>query len=80
MSDETVLQRVLSFLAERFPDRAETLAPSTPLHSEVLLDSLAVMEVVLFLEKEFDLRLERADMDAFGTPESIADLIRRRAA
>lgn len=75
MTEADVLQRVLRFLSEKFPEYADDLSPSSPLQETVLLDSLATLEVVVFLEQDFGLRVERSDLDRFRTPQGIADLI-----
>ena len=40
-----------------------------------VVDSLAVVQVVTFLEENFGLTLERADLDFVDTPGGIVDLV-----
>jgi acyl carrier protein len=78
VTPEETLEKVLAFLREKFPSVAGGLTASTNLRKSVLLDSLAIMEVVMFLEESFDLSLERADLGQFDTPQAIADLVLRK--
>jgi acyl carrier protein len=75
MEQEEILQRVLRFVAEQFPNEAVELTPTTRISETALIDSLSVLEVVMFLEDEFGLELERADLRSVDTPESITRLI-----
>ena len=54
MTRETILERVLEFLAKRFPGD-QALSAGTRLGETVVIDSLATLEVVMFLEQEFGL-------------------------
>ena len=78
MEREKILERVIERLSELFPDDGEELSASTPLSETALLDSFAVLEVVMFLETEFDLNLDRSDLDSLDTAGNIVDLIIRK--
>jgi len=78
MDGQEVLQRVLGFLAERFPSEAE-LTPSTSLGNAIVIDSLATLEIVMFLEQEYGLSLDQADLEFLDTPARITELILRKA-
>ena len=78
MTADEILDRVLAFFTERFPKEARGLTASTDLKQRLLLDSLAIVEVVMFLEASFDLTLDRSDLAAFGSPQAIADLVVRK--
>ena len=54
------------FLAGEDPDK---LTPTTPLMSSGILDSLATLKLITFLEQEFDVRIEahEADEEHFNT-------------
>jgi acyl carrier protein len=68
-------------LSEVLLDDSAELTDETPLLSG-LLDSIALMDVVAFLEDEFGVALEYGDVDAtnFRTVGAIADLVSRRTA
>lgn len=57
------------------------LGQDTPLVSSGLLDSLDIVSIVAFAEKEFGARFEPADVtrDSFETPASILALLESRA-
>ena len=78
MERREILEQVLNFLSGRFEDSGAEIAETTAFGDTVILDSLATLEVVMFLEEEFNLNLERADLDALTTPASITDLILRK--
>ena len=77
MQDD-ILKRVLRFLSGKFPDLAAELDAEIDLRKTALLDSLAIMEIVVFLEQDFGLNVERSDLDHFETPRTIADLIHQK--
>lgn len=78
MTEDEALERILGFLAEKFPGQAEGVTAGTDLGNSILLDSLSAMEVVMYIEQAFDLDLERGDLDQFTTPENIARMIARK--
>ena len=75
MTYEEVLERIIGFFAELPASQGRTVTGSTRLSDGVLIDSLIMLQVILFLETEFGLSLERADLDRIETPDSIARLI-----
>lgn len=54
------------------------LTDSTPLITTSILDSIAVLKLVLFLEEKFSVSIDPADIDAehLDTIELIAELVR----
>jgi acyl carrier protein len=75
MDRQAVLDKLLAFFADRVPEESAAVSEATPLRDVVLLDSLAFIEAIMFLEEEFELSVERADLDRFDTPAGMADLI-----
>ena len=75
MDYEQVLDRVIGFLAELPRSQGKTITGSTPLSEDVFVDSLTMLQVILFLETEFGLTLDRSDLDHIDTPASVAELI-----
>ena len=65
---------IAEFLPGEDPDK---LTPTTPLMSAGILDSLATLKLITFLEKEFNVQIEahEADEEHFNTLESICALI-----
>jgi len=65
-------------LSEFLPgEDPENLTPTTPLMSAGILDSLATLKLISFLEQEFDIQVEphEADEHHFNTLEAICQLI-----
>ena len=55
--------------------RPEGLTDSTPLVTSGMLDSLAVVELVLFLEKHFNVQFEAHEVD-LNQLDTINDIVR----
>ncbi len=75
----TVKQYVLShFLAGEDPAQ---LTDQTPLITGGILDSLATLDLVAFLEQRFSIELEAHEVDAerLDTLAAIAELVRSKA-
>jgi acyl carrier protein len=60
----------------------ETLHAGSDLHEAGITDSLTMMDLLVFIETEFKLRLDFSDLtpDVFRTPQTIAELIAARMA
>ena len=78
MNIENINSRVLALLNENLAKDQEPLTPSAALSETVLLESVMVLEVVMLLEEEFDINLDRADLDSFDTPANIAGMVARK--
>ena len=78
MEYEQVLTKVIGFFAELPKSRGKTITETTRLSENVLVDSLTMLQVILFLETDFGLSLERSDLDLIDTPASVAHLILAR--
>jgi acyl carrier protein len=78
-----VATRIRDFISEEimFEDNATELAEDTPLLSGIM-DSLGLLQLVAFLEEEFDVEIDDADMtaDHFRTIGDIEALVRSKAA
>lgn len=77
--DQRVKDFVLrEFLAGEDPDE---LKPDTPLLSSGILDSIATLKLVAFLESEFDIAVaaHEADAEHLDTLSDIAALVRSKA-
>ena len=79
---DTIAATVRDFILEQFlPDTAPgELDEATPLISEGILDSLATVQLVAFLEEHYAIRLEphEATAEYLDTVASIAALVRRK--
>jgi acyl carrier protein len=82
MENDAIKSTVKRFILEEFlpGERPEALTDETPLVAEGVLDSLATLRLVSFLEKEFRISLAPHEVDAeyLNTLPSIAMLIRSK--
>ena len=82
MDNDTIKSTVKRFILEEFlpGERPEALTDETPLVAEGVLDSLATLRLVSFLEKEFRISLAPHEVDAeyLNTLPSIATLVRSK--
>jgi len=82
MQDDPIKSAVKSFILEEFlpGERPEALTDDTGLVTEGVLDSLATLRLVSFLEKQFNVSLAPHEVDAeyLNTLPSIAALVRSK--
>lgn len=80
MSNEsTAMNAIKSYiLAEFLPgEDPDNLTPATPLMSGGILDSLATLKLITFIEQEFNVQIaaHEADKENFDTLEAICRLV-----
>lgn len=79
---EEINARIRDFVLRHFlPDEpADSLGDETPLQTSGVLDSLAALELVAFLEKEFDIEIDVYDtsVERFDCIADIAAVVRRK--
>jgi acyl carrier protein len=75
MTDVQILQTLRQYFGDELG--ANDLGPDDPLLSRGLLDSLAIVKLLSFIEDEFDVEIADADFDPenFETLSSITKLI-----
>ena len=75
-------EQIRTFIQEEiaFGDDVVTITDETPLY-EGIVDSLALINLVAFLEKEFGILIEDADLSSenFQTVTAITRLVQRRS-
>ena len=73
--ENPAMNTIRSFVLAEFLPGEDTnkLTPTTPLVSAGILDSIATLKLVMFLEKEFDIQIEahEADEEHLNTLEAI---------
>ena len=79
MQEDAIKSAVKRFILDEFlpGERSDALTDQTPLVAEGVLDSLATLRLVSFLEKEFKIALAPHEVDAeyLNTLPSIAALV-----
>ncbi|MGE3283103.1 MAG: acyl carrier protein [Alphaproteobacteria bacterium] len=82
MQDDPIKSGIKQFILEEFlpGERPEALTDDTPLVDGGVLDSLATLRLVGFLEKQFKVSLAPHEVDAeyLNTLPSIAALVRSK--
>jgi len=82
MRNDPIKSSIKQFILEEFlpGERAEALTDDTPLVTEGVLDSIATLRLVSFLEKQFNVSLAAHEVDAeyLNTLPSIAALVRSK--
>jgi acyl carrier protein len=80
MNRNEIIDKLKTFLLQEFPNQGVTLTESTDLLGEWFVDSLGIIETVLYLEKTFAVDIRRADIngDNFSNLASLADFIGNR--
>lgn len=64
MMDRTeIVDRLKVFLQQEFPNQGVELTEATDLLGEWFVDSLGIIETVLYLEKTFGVEIRRADIN-----------------
>ena len=76
-----IASALLDYFQARAPDPSLRLAPETRLLEDWFLDSIGILEAVLFLESEFGVALQRADITAqtFESVATLTELVASRA-
>lgn len=77
--ESPAMNTVKSFILTEFlpGEDPSNLTPATPLMSTGILDSLATLKLITFLEQEFNVQIEahEADEEHFNTLEAICALV-----
>jgi acyl carrier protein len=77
-----VKEAIRQFILSKYlpGESADNLRDDTPLRTSGILDSLATIGVVNFIEKEFGIEIEahETDVDSFNRIEDIAALVVRK--
>ena len=79
---EEIMRNVRSFVIEQFlaGEDSDALENTTLLMGGGILDSIAVLKTVVFLEEEYDIKVEAHEVsqEHFETLETIADLVEKK--
>ena len=78
MTQEDIIEKIRSFLFTHV--KSSELANDTNLFSSGLVNSLFAMQLVMFTEKEFKIKIENDDLDLknFSTVNALAELVQRK--
>ena len=77
MNKKEIVDSLKTFLHQEFPNQGIELTGTTDLLGEWFVDSLGLIETVLYLEKTFGVDVRRADIngDNFQNLETLSDFV-----
>ena len=80
MNQDTTASRIKSFLAQQFP-ATKNVGNDAALLNNGLIDSLGILEVVTFLEKEFGITVADEDLlpENFGSVQNLSNFVQQKA-
>ena len=80
MNRSEIVENLKSFLQQEFPNQGVDLTEATDLLGEWFVDSLGIIETVLYLEKTFGIDIRRADIngDNFQNLQTLSDFVVNR--
>jgi acyl carrier protein len=81
MDKEVTRLKIKAFLAAQFP-MTKNIGYDEPLLKNGLIDSLGILDVVTFIEKEFGFTVADEDMlpENFGSVDRVASFVRSKTA
>lgn len=80
MERTEIIEAVYDACEEVLKVDRSTLSETTSFADDLDADSLALVEVVMQLEEQFDLRIPEDDLDGVGTVGAAADVVARHLA
>lgn len=77
MTSEDISNKIRQYLKELLGDKAEGVEDTSPLISSGVLDSIAALQLVTFLEDTFDIKITAREVgiDYMETIEDITNLV-----
>lgn len=79
MHESSVMRIVKDFILDEFlpGEEPSKLTPTTPMVSTGIIDSLATLKLVTFLEQQFDIQIKahEADEEHLNTLQTICELV-----
>ena len=80
MDPEAISTELKTFLQEKFPNPGQELSADTDLLSSWFIDSLGIVQTVIFLETNFGCEVKPEDMVAenFETVERLTEFVLRQ--
>ena len=79
MEEAMISERIRAFLAQQFP-ATKKVGNEDPLLKNGLIDSLGILEVVTFLEKEFGIIVSDEELlpENFGSIRSLSSFVQQK--
>lgn len=79
MKAQIISERIKKFLVHQFPT-TKSVGNEEPLLKNRLIDSLGILEVVTFLEKEFNITVSDEELlpETFDSIQSLANFVQQK--
>ena len=79
MTQDILVERIRSFLVRQFPT-TKNVSNDEPLLKNGIIDSLGILEVVTFIEKEFSITVSDEDLlpENFGSVASLTTFVQSK--
>ena len=76
MNQDIIAERIRKFLVQQFP-ATKNVGNNESLVNNGLIDSLGILEVVAFIEKEFEITVSDEDLlpENFGSVRSLSNFV-----
>jgi acyl carrier protein len=75
IAERDIENHVLVVVAEKFPARARAVTPRTDFRRDLGADSLALVELVLLLESEFQVDIPDEEIEEIATVQQVIDYL-----
>ena len=79
MANEEVISKVKALIAESLGVSEDEIVPSASFIEDLGADSLDIVELVMAIEKEFDIEIPDDDAEKIGTVQDAIDYINDNA-
>lgn len=73
-----ILEKIVEIIEEELGVDAEEITPGSNLTDDLDADSLDIVELVLKLEDEFDVKINEEDYPKLATVQQVADFIQSK--
>ena len=78
MANEKVIERVKALIADSLGVAEDEIVPTASFIEDLGADSLDIVELVMAIEKEFDIEISDDDAERIGTVQDAIDYIHER--
>jgi acyl carrier protein len=77
VTDDQVLERIISWIRARFPEKDLDIRHDTRLLETSLLDSMDLLEMVTYIEEQYGIAVDPDDLipENFESPDQIVELV-----
>lgn len=78
MANEKIIKRVNALIADSLGVAEDEIVPAASFIEDLGADSLDIVELVMAIEKEFDIEISDDDAERIGTVQDAIDYIHER--